>query len=328
MVSKNLVDIKENDIVKYDRELLPILLRDHSSKRNIIWATDNYASMGKGYQPNDPIRTELITGDNGDVIKPRVRKTREEQTARTKGKAEVFTPSWICNKQSNLVDSEWLGAEGLFNEEHDKSWTTNPNPIPFPTADGKTWQDYVESTRLEITCGEAPYLVSRYDTITGKAIAVSDRIGLLDRKLRVVTENTRDEAEWYQWAVVAYKCIYGYEWQGDNVLIARENLLFTFIDHYKARFGTKPASTQLREIAEIISWNIWQMDGLKGVIPCSCHDEQTASLDLFGGQPETSPCPGCAKNDIRRHNGIYSLIMDWGAEKPIKFISLIKNNKK
>lgn len=35
MVSKNLVDINENDLIKYDKELLPILLKDHSSKRNI-----------------------------------------------------------------------------------------------------------------------------------------------------------------------------------------------------------------------------------------------------------------------------------------------------
>ncbi|MEE3499435.1 MAG: restriction endonuclease subunit M, partial [Ruminococcus bromii] len=62
--------------------------------------------------------------------------------------------------------------------------------MPFPTACGKSWQDYIKDTRLEMTCGEAPYLVSRYDAITGEDIAVSDRIGLLDRKLRIVGENT------------------------------------------------------------------------------------------------------------------------------------------
>jgi hypothetical protein len=39
---------------------------------------------------------------------------------------------------------------------------------------------------MEISCGEAPYLVSRYDTVSGNIISVDDRIGLLDRKLRVV----------------------------------------------------------------------------------------------------------------------------------------------
>ena len=199
MVSKNLIDIKENDIIRYDGELLPILLKDNSSNLNIIWATDNYQHLGEDYDFFAQIRSELISGENGNIIKPRVSKKKEDQIARTKGKAEVFTPSWICNNMNNLVDNSWFESENMFNTETEKGWITNLNPIQFPDKDGKTWQDYVKSTRLEITCGEAPYLVSRYDTITGKAIAVQDRIGLLDRKLRVVSENLNDEKEWCKW---------------------------------------------------------------------------------------------------------------------------------
>lgn len=47
--------------------------------------------------------------------------------------------------------------------------------------------------RLEISCGEAPYLVSRYDSVTGKTIKIKNRIGLLDRKLRIVSENIEEE---------------------------------------------------------------------------------------------------------------------------------------
>jgi hypothetical protein len=43
-----------------------------------------------------------------------------------------------------------------------KSWETNKEKIVYPK--GKTWQDYVRDTRLEISCGEAPYITSRYDT--------------------------------------------------------------------------------------------------------------------------------------------------------------------
>lgn len=105
MVSKNLVDIRENDIIKYDRELLPILLQDNSSNQNILWATDNYTFMGEGYNACAHIQCKLVTGKNGDVIKPRVSKSKEEQLARTRGKAEVFSPSWLCNQQNNLVDN-------------------------------------------------------------------------------------------------------------------------------------------------------------------------------------------------------------------------------
>lgn len=34
-------------------------------------------------------------------------------------------------------------------------------------SEDKDWRKYVDARRLEISCGEAPYLVSRYDTVTG-----------------------------------------------------------------------------------------------------------------------------------------------------------------
>lgn len=137
----------------------------------------------------------LITCVNGEVIKPRIKKTKEEQQARIRGKAEVFTPSWVCNCQNNLIDDAWFGYSGAFNTEGDKCWTATFSPVKF--LEGKTWQDYVQENRLEITCGEAPYLVSRYDTVTGKEIPIKSRIGLLDRKLRVIGENVSDKDEWF-----------------------------------------------------------------------------------------------------------------------------------
>jgi hypothetical protein len=43
---------------------------------------------------------------------------------------------------------------------------------------------YGNSTRMEITCGEAPYLVSRYGALSMvKPIPLKRRIGMLDRKM-------------------------------------------------------------------------------------------------------------------------------------------------
>ena len=67
-------------------------MQDHSSNRNIIWATDNYSSRGYGYCFHDEITISAITGYNGSVIKPRVEKSQKEQAERIKQKAEVFTP--------------------------------------------------------------------------------------------------------------------------------------------------------------------------------------------------------------------------------------------
>lgn len=316
----NEVDIKENDILKTDNELLGILLFDHTTRKNIFWGTDNYAKLGEGYQVHDEITIERITGDNGNIVKPRVKKSKAEQLSRIKDKAEVFTPSWICNLQCNVVDESWFGRKDVFNTETTDadgkhSWIVNTDKITFP--EGKTWKDYVRSNRLEITCGEAPYLVSRYDTTTGESIPIERRIGLLDRKLRIVSENTETSGEWLEAAQEAYKSTYGYEWQGDNLLLAREALLYTFSDYYKHKFNNEPLIKSLKYIAYIASWNLWQMDGLKMVVPYSCKDNvEITENTLFGEQKVMVKCEGCQKENVRKHNGTYCLIKDWRAKDP------------
>lgn len=316
------IDIKETNIFKLDSKLLEVLLIDHSSKKNLIWATDNYASRGVGYQSYDHITSNAIIKRNGSVIKPRVEKSKKEQASRVKDKAEVFTPSWICNAQNNLIDDAWFGKGNVFNTETDKGWIVNHERITFP--EGKSWQDYVKENRLEITCGEAPYLVSRYDTVTGNIIAIKERIGLLDRKLRVISENVDGEQEWVEWAKIAFKSVYGFDWQGDNVLLARENLLRTFIDYYTDKFGLSPITEYLIDFAEIISWNIWQMDGLKYVIPNSCKPVPKLQMSIFEDEEECEECPGCANNDNSKHTGTYCVIKDWEKGRNVKFVSLIR----
>lgn len=243
------IDIKENYIYQLDANLLAILILDKSSGKNIIWATDNYAERGFGYQSSDQIMVDSITHRNGSVIKPRTTKSKKEQAIRVRDKAEVFTPSWVCNNQNNLVDNAWFGRENVFNTENSQTWITSAEKITFP--EGRTWQDYVKANRMEISCGEAPYLASRYDTVTGKWIEVRDRIGILDRKIRIVNENTETEQDWMKWVIKAFQSVYGFEWQGDSLLIARENLLFSFIDYYTDRF-TVPLIKKLREVISLV----------------------------------------------------------------------------
>jgi hypothetical protein len=323
----NVFDIRDDNTYAISSDVLHRLLKDHTMSKsdeqvNIFWATDSYASYGEGFRYNDPI-TEV----NGRVIEPRAQKCRELQQQRSREMAEVFTPSWICNKQNNLIDNSWFGRENVFNTEVDNpdgshSWITTPDTITFPK--GKTWKNYVSERRLEITCGEAPYLVSRYDTVTGEPIALEHRIGLLDRKLRVVSENTTTTGDWLRATRIAYQNTYGYEWQGDNLLLARKALLYTFIDYYQAKFGQKPATQSLNSIAYIISWNIWQMDGLKGVIPNSCKTTVSEGYTIFGDIERTvASCAGCQSGNITQHNGTYALIKDWRAGKKLRFIDLM-----
>lgn len=321
------IDILENEIIEKYPDVLDILLCDHTTQKNIFWATDNYRCLGELYSFSSQITPELITGENGNVIMPRVHKDKILQLSRSKEMAEVFTPSWICNAQNNLVDNSWFEKEAVFNNEilfknGTKSWETTTEKIVFP--EGRSWQDYISDTRLEISCGEAPYIVSRYDTTTGEFINIKDRIGLLDRKLRVVNENLHSISEWLEAVETAYKSIYGFEWQGDSLLLAREALLITFIENFAHKFETEPTIETIKNIARIISWNIWQMDGLKGVIPNSCKDEILEIVDFFETKTEIKKCKGCETQNIMLHNGIYCNIMDWDIEKSIKFISLLE----
>lgn len=322
------IDILEEDIKEFSLQVLEILLKDRTTKNNIIWATDNYAVNGFGFGIDDQITVDSVTGFHRDVVKPRTEKTIKEKNMRIREKAEVFTPSWVCNKQNNLVDHAWFGRKDVFNIEIEKGWDSLKEPIKFPSKCGKTWHDYILEPRLEISCGEAPYLVSRYDAVTGQYIEISDRIGLLDRKLRVLSENIDDKEEWINWSYKAYKRIYGYDWQGDNIILARENLLCTFIDYYVMKFQEEPGEELLLNVAYILSWNIWQMDGLKFVIPNSCNDKSSGNiqLSLFDEPTESNPCEGCAKNSSLLHTGIYCRIMDWDENKEIKFVSLLGNN--
>lgn len=295
-------DISENQLLQnYGDKVVNNLLKDHTTQQNIYWATDSYAYLGKGFTFFDPITLDKITSyisDEGvvvskqqydeivkehpedkekykEMIRPRAVKSKDEQTKRAKDKAEVFTPSWICNAQNNLIDEAWFGRkDGLFNSpdpEDPKKWINNEQPISFEGT-GKDWKDYVADTRLEITCGEAPYLCNRYDAVGGDYNKdVKFRIGMLDRKLRIVSENVKDSKEWILWAKIALRATYGFEWQGDNLLLAREALFFTFAEHYIEQFGEKKFNqNKLRMmpgVAYIVSWNVWQMDGLTYGLP-------------------------------------------------------------
>ena len=319
----NSIDIKENYIKQLDAALLGVLLKDKSSGQNLLWATDTYVSRGFGFAPQDEITVQAITGRRGTVIKPRITKSKKEQKERIKKKGEVFTPSWICNEMASGFD-EWFGRQNVFNTPDGVTWHKTEDKITFP--EGKTWQQYIRLRILEITCGEAPFLASRYDTVTGEWIDVNSRVGLLDRKLRVINENVDSEDDWVKYVYEAYQSTYGFEWQGDSLLIARENLLFTFIDYFLDKFGNFPKKEYLLTLANILAWNIFQMDGLKYVIPYSCKPTKNGQISFFDVQEEF-PCPGCESGDCSKHTGIYPVVKNWRTKVNYRFYDLLGGNK-
>lgn len=269
--------------------VLDKLLEDKTTKKNIIWATNSYKEFGDKYCDRFEMTQGALLGRNPILIQPRAFKSQEDQLERTKKKAEVFTPTWLVNKMINQIDEAWFGRKDVFNTEEETDWKTIEESVKF---ENKSWKKYVGQTVLEITCGEAPFIVSRYNASTGEIIPVEARVGILDRKLRIVTENTDNEEDWVKWAKRAYESVYGYEYQGDNLLIGRINLLMTFVNYYQSVWNKEADKDLLTTITNIITWNFWQMDGLNGTVPLGVPQpvfEQMTLFDVEDEQEEKAP---------------------------------------
>lgn len=289
-------------------KVLDLLLSDMTTGRNIIWATENYVHLGSDYSSNQEITVAAITGENSDVIQPRVHKSQEQRWLRTKGMAEVFTPSWVCNLQNNGVDEAWFGRANVFNVPTKRGWRTRHQPVRFDQSGSRTWRRYVDERRLEVACGEAPYIVSRYDTTTGKSIRLARRVGILDRKMRVVAENTSNEEDWLYWAQRAFESVYAFEFHGDSLLLARENLLASYRDYLTLALHRDPSGNELQKIARTIAWNVWQMDAFTGTVPSG---SEKSFVDVREGRT------------VRNANSPACLVRDWRAKRTVKFESLL-----
>lgn len=252
-------DILENTIRETMPAILDILLIDRTTStanttKNIIWANENYIQYGqKSYAATAQMLPSLVTGQMGQIIMPRALKSRELQKERTRSKAEVFTTTWIVKKQNDEIDKDYQEDE---------------------------LETYVKRKWLEITCGEAPYMVTRYDMETGEIVPLDERVGFVDRKLKRINKVVEDKAEWQRLVEEAYKSSYGFEWSGDSLLLARENLLYTYRDYYFSKWLEELLYGLFKNIAEIISYNVFQMDALKYIIPLSERRDKIESYQM------------------------------------------------
>ena len=199
---------------------------------------------------------------NVDEVVPRYLKSTDLQKTRTKEKAEVFTPVEIVKKMNDSFDKDFNGSD----------------------------EDYIKRRVLEVTCGEGPFLTTRYDVSNGRDIKIWERVGLLDRKLQRI--KTDDEKEWYRLAEVALKSTYGYEWQEDSLFLARRNVLLTVVESFEDKFGKKP--TEVEKWAEIVSYNIFRMDGVTMCIPeteihVKVMNWETGNMERFDGKVDNIP---------------------------------------
>ncbi|MDE5831618.1 MAG: hypothetical protein K2H64_01285 [Desulfovibrio sp.] len=255
---------------------IPVLLRDRTSKKNIVWATDTYKDLGAGFRRDDEITPDNLLNKYDLLDSIRL----QSRAMRTRKHGEVHTPLRICRQ--------------MCDDAHDILYKGD-------------WREYVSATVLEIACGEAPFLASRRDLESGEFVPVADRVGLLDRKLRVAGENACAPEEWRQWAFVAFESTYAYEYQGDNLFRARANLFLTYGEYLRERWDAEPSPEDLDRLAKILSWNVWQMDGLTGAIPGA----KLAKISQAALFAPAAPDSGRA-----------CVIRDWKEDKVLPFMSI------
>lgn len=283
------VDISEEGIANDSGTLLTILLKDRTTNKNVVWASPSYEGMGKPFCADQPIKKNLIIGPYDSIIQPRVEKNKRNQELRTRKRGEVFTPPWLVDKQVSIVSDE-IGD------------------ISFESFIALRW--------LELACGEGPYIVTRYDSITGDIIPVNNRVGFLDRKLQRIAEQSNTENEFIKWSKIAFESSYGYELQGDSLLLARENLLLSFCEYYDYKFGKLPTMKVIKQIATIISYNIFQMNGLTKQTPYSDDSKGNIQLNLFDDV-----------NNQEKKGDMFTLVKDWKNKVLVSMDSISKGDE-
>lgn len=193
----------------------------------------------------------------------RYSKKKDIQKERTLENAEVFTPFNIIKQ---MVDG-----------------------FSFPEDDF----EYISKKCIEGCCGEAPFLTTRYDVVSGVEIPIENRTGIVDRKLKHIQSNSTEE-EWINLANIALKSTYGFEIQEDSLFIGRKNILLTTIEHFMDKFGHQPVESVIENWANIISYNLFKMDGLsmclpKTVIPVKIMNWEKNTMVYFDGEPHSKP---------------------------------------
>ena len=92
----------------------------------------------------------------------------------------------------------------------------------------------------------------------------------------------------------------------------------TFVDYMQERWRREPTAKELNRIANVISWNIWQMDGLKGTIPGKelYISDDYEQLSLFASDFEQETL----FDEAAKQNKKYECkIRDWRAMRTITY---------
>jgi len=335
--------LKRNFLASVSDEILSILLKDYTTGKNILWGTDNYTGLGAGFCADDSIDKKDVGGYNSNFIHPVIAKEGEARTEDIISFVKNIISLVPDNEEEEpikeIIDGNLVYTSDTIVDENEEN-AEKPEKInffyqsssiekaekflPYETAyfavkpDNPINYNLISKQFFVKNCGEGQYFVTRYDNTTGKTISISERGGIVDKKLSSLG-NDLAEDEWQNWAKDAYRSVYGYEFCGTKLLIARANLLLTYEEYYEDVFGLPITEKDLKEVANIIIRNIIQADGKKGVIPYSCGENKAVQLSFFD-MDNQGICEGCLSGNNLLHRGIFASYYDWDKDKNIRLV--------
>ena len=111
-------------------------------------------------------------------------------------------------------------------------------------------------------------------------------------------------------------------------MIARINLLMTFGEYFTDRWGHAPRPEQYWSIADIIAWNLFQMDGLTGAVPYPIMEaEKQMVIDgwLISGVTMEEAPKLCRIRDWRSRHEVEYLSLKEKGDGAMKFDFIIGN---
>lgn len=208
-----------------------------------------YVTDGEPLDETAEITPEWLMRHGVEQLRRRCDKSKTEQRARTKRRAEVFTPTSVVAYMVEQAESAKLG-------------------VTVEELDTVPWRDRIQLRSADMCCGEGAFMTTLYDPITGEDIPEPERVGVLDRKLRLVVENAPMSMA-TRYLLTALRTSYACELVGDNVILARMNVLLAWREAYCRVMGTSPSVAEMTEACEVICGTVMQVDVLTGMIPAS-----------------------------------------------------------
>lgn len=241
---------------EFDDLILDILLRDKTTGKPLVFPPDQTSG-----RPSPFLGLEDLYGVQSQKDMPD--EAEEVQTL----------CSW--NRKLNQLDEVWFQRSGVFNTPTAEGWIPAADPVYFE--DPFHWKKYVNQ---QIYVPDLDWGAALTFAGTSENLPLNERMGQLDRELRLVNENVRSQQEWQKRTSTMLARMLGCAKDPIRLFRARLCVLETCREAFQARFGHLPSARDEKALAHIVARNLFQSEDELNTVPFQ-EMEETLQLSLF-----------------------------------------------